>query len=93
MYLQAYESCRTAVDTDARRVTVALVECLGEHCAAHRDAQAARTASAFVIMRLLYHLQSIKFSLDEVHAALLEGSKGVQSDCKLAALCHLGKHR
>ncbi|CDI76179.1 hypothetical protein, conserved [Eimeria praecox] len=73
---QAYDDCSLAVDISAQRVIVALLECLGKQHTEHRLSSAARTASAFVIMKMLYHLQSIKFSLDEVHAAAVEGSKG-----------------
>lgn len=90
-YAQAYESCSIVVDSNAQRVTEALVECLGEHCTAHRQASASRRASAFVLMSLLYHLQSMKLSLDEIHAASNEGSKGTH--CKLVALRHLGRRK
>lgn len=71
-YHQAYESCRAAVDSNANRVNVALVDCLGEHSAVHREARLTRMAAAFVVMRLLYHLQSVKFRFDEIHTALLK---------------------
>ncbi|OEH76740.1 hypothetical protein cyc_07508 [Cyclospora cayetanensis] len=74
----AYESCLMAVDNNAHQVTVALVACLGEHCTAHPDSLASRTASAFVIMRLMYHLQSIKSSLNAVHEAAIKGPQGTR---------------
>ncbi|CDJ34220.1 uncharacterized protein EMH_0019280 [Eimeria mitis] len=74
---QAYEDCSSSADINAQRVIDALLECLGEHCAERHLSSAARTASAFVVMKVLYHLQSVKLSLDEVHAAAVEGSKRV----------------
>ncbi|XP_026193722.1 uncharacterized protein LOC34623461 [Cyclospora cayetanensis] len=83
----AYESCLMAVDNNAHQVTVALVACLGEHCTAHPDSLASRTASAFVIMRLMYHLQSIKSSLNAVHEAAIKGPQGTR--CQHFALHHV----
>ena len=84
--VQAFEDCSLAVDACAQRVIVALIECLGEQCGERRLSSAARTASAFVIMKMLYHLQSMKFSLDEVHAAAVEGLKGVSWELNSFAL-------
>lgn len=83
---QAYEDCSSAVDNSAQRIVVALLNCLGEKCTEPRLSSAARTASAFVIMKILYHLQGIRFSLDEVHAAAVEVSKGTSCGLKSFAL-------
>ncbi|KAL8449802.1 hypothetical protein Emed_002765 [Eimeria media] len=90
---QAYETCRASVEKNASQVTTALAECLGWHHSNHREGEAARTASAFVVMRLLYHLQSISFSLDEVHAALQEEAPKVAHCCELASLRNLGRRK
>lgn len=89
--MQAYQNCREAVDNNANRVNAALVECLIEHSSVQRQARSFRTAAAFVVMRILYHLQCIKLSLDEIHASLVKGSKGPASNSKLVALQDEGK--
>ncbi|KAL8437237.1 hypothetical protein Efla_006730 [Eimeria flavescens] len=78
---QAFESCRAAADRNASEIKVALAECLCQHRGLHAEARAARMASAFVVMRLLYHLQSVTFSLDEVHAALTGEADGGSPAC------------
>lgn len=75
IHQQTFESLRPAVESSGNRVTVALVECLGEHCAAYPEARPARIAAAFVVMKFLYHLRSIEFSLEEIHLALKNRNK------------------
>ncbi|KAL8271933.1 hypothetical protein Esti_004057 [Eimeria stiedai] len=90
---QAYETCRASVEKIAIQVKTALAECLGRHHSTHREAQAARIASAFVVMRLLYHLQSISFNLDEIHAVLHEEARSGAPCCQLISLRHISRRK
>ncbi|KAL8433128.1 hypothetical protein ACSSS7_004105 [Eimeria intestinalis] len=90
---QAYETSRASVEKKATQVTTALAECLGRHHSIHREAESARIATAFVVMRLLYHLQSISCSLDDIHAALHGPAPSDAQSCELMSLRHLGRRK